>query len=69
MNLKGLIHREFGEGLTEKELAAVVGVSVRTIMRILADNPPADPAVWKKFSTYFRMDADLLRAGGAAKPK
>lgn len=35
MNLKGLVHRELGEGVTEKELAAAVGVSARTIGNIL----------------------------------
>lgn len=63
MNLKGLIHRELGEGLTEKELATAVGVSPRTIDRILANQPPNDPAVWHRFAKYFRMDADFLRAG------
>lgn len=63
MNLKGLIHRELGEGLTEKELATAVGVSPRTIDRILANMPPNDPAIWHRFAKYFRMDADFLRAG------
>ena len=27
MNLKGLVHREIGEGLTSEELASVIGVS------------------------------------------
>ena len=31
MNLKSLIHRELGEGLTEKELASAVKVPARTI--------------------------------------
>ncbi|MGH7257753.1 MAG: LexA family protein [Nitrospiraceae bacterium] len=63
MNLKGLIYRELGDGLTEKELAAAVGVSPRTIIKILADKLPKEPAVWKKFAKYFRMDADFLRTG------
>ena len=67
MNRKGLIHRELGEGLTEKELAAAVGVSPRTIDRILANKPPYDPAVWHQFAKYFRMDADFLRAGSPRK--
>jgi len=37
VNLKSLVHRELGEGVTEKELAAAAGVSVRTIGDILAD--------------------------------
>jgi plasmid maintenance system antidote protein VapI len=45
VNLKGLIHRELGEGLTEEELASAVGVSVRTIANILVDELPHDPAV------------------------
>ena len=48
MNLKGLVCRELGEGFTEKELAAAVGVSPRTIMKILADRLPKEPAIWKK---------------------
>ena len=66
MNLKGLIYRELGDGLTEKELAAAVGVSPRTIIKILADRLPKEPAVWKKFAKYFRMDADFLRTGRLA---
>lgn len=63
LNLKGLIHRELGEGLTEKELASLVGVPFRTITNILANKTPDDPAVWEKFAKYFRMDADFLRTG------
>jgi SOS-response transcriptional repressor LexA len=63
VNLKGLIYRELGEGLTEKDLALAVGVSQRTIFKILADHIPKDPAVWKKFAKYFRMDVDFLRTG------
>jgi hypothetical protein len=40
VDLKGLIHRELGEGLTETELATAVGVSLRTIEGILSDKPP-----------------------------
>ena len=64
MNLKSLVHRELGEGLTEDELASAVGVSVRTIADILADELPQDPAIWEQFARYFRMDADFLRSGG-----
>lgn len=63
MNLKGLVHRELGEGLTEEELASAVSVSVRTITNILADKLPQDRVVWEKFARYFRMDADFLRTG------
>lgn len=63
MNLKRLIYRELGEGLTEKDLALAVGVAPRTIVNILADRVPKDPAIWKKFAKYFRMDADFLRTG------
>src|SRR5215831_15307652 len=63
LNLKGLIHRELGEGLTERELASLVGVPFRTIVNILANKTPGDPAVWEKFARYFRMDADFLRTG------
>ena len=64
MNLKGLVHRELGEGLTEEELAGAVGVSVRTIGNILADELPEDPAIWEAFARYFRIHADFLRSGG-----
>lgn len=64
MNLKGLVHRELGEGLTEKELASAIDVSVRTIANILVDQLPEDPAIWEKFARYFRIHADFLRTGG-----
>ena len=64
MNLKGLVHRELGEGLTEEELASAVGVSARTIANILVDELPQDPAVWETFARYFRIHADFLRSGG-----
>jgi SOS-response transcriptional repressor LexA len=67
VNLKGLIYRELGEGLTEKELAVAVGVSQRAIVNILADHIPKDPAVWRKFARYFRMDVDFLRTGHVEK--
>jgi SOS-response transcriptional repressor LexA len=64
VNLKSLVHRELGEGLTEEELASAVGVSVRTIENILTDELPQDPAVWETFARYFRIHADFLRHGG-----
>ncbi len=64
MNLKGLVHRELGEGLTEEDLASAVGVSVRTIENILTDDLPQDPAIWEQFARYFRIHADFLRSGG-----
>lgn len=68
MNLKGLVHRELGEGLTEEELANAVGVSVRTIAGILADELPQDPRTWEHFARYFRLDTDILRSGGPPHP-
>jgi SOS-response transcriptional repressor LexA len=64
VNLKGLVHRELGEGLTEKELASAIEVSVQTIANILVDQLPEDPAIWEKFARYFRIHADFLRTGG-----
>ncbi|HEY6262186.1 MAG TPA: LexA family transcriptional regulator [Nitrospiraceae bacterium] len=64
MNLKGLVHRELGEGLTEVELASAVGVSSRMIADILVDELPQDPAIWEQFARYFRIHADFLRSGG-----
>jgi SOS-response transcriptional repressor LexA len=69
MNLKGLVHRELGEGLTEQELASSVRVSLRTIENILADKLPHDRVIWEKFARYFRMDADFLRTGEPAHAK
>ena len=66
MNLKSLVHRELGEGLTEKELASLVEVPVRTINNILADKLPTDPVIWGKFARYFHMNAEFLRTGGLA---
>ena len=64
MNLKGLVHREISEGLTEEELASAVGVPARTISNILADELPQDHRTWEQFAQYFRMDTDFLRSGG-----
>ena len=63
MNLKGLAHRELGEGMTEKELASLIQVPLRTLSKVLAGKDPQDPAIWEKFARYFRMDVDVLRAG------
>ena len=64
MDLKGLVHRELGEGLTEEELASTVGVSVETIANILADEPPQKRAIGEHFARYFRIDVDFLQIGG-----
>jgi SOS-response transcriptional repressor LexA len=64
VNLKDLVHRELGEGLTEQELASSVGVSLRTIVDILANKLPHDRAIWENFARYFRIHADFLRSGG-----
>jgi SOS-response transcriptional repressor LexA len=69
VDLKGLVHRELGEGVTEKQLASSVGVSMRTIGNILKDKAPQDPAIWESFARYFRIDADVLRAGGPPLPE
>lgn len=69
MNLKGLIHRELGEGMTEKELALAVQVPQRTVVNILAGKDPKDPAVWEQFARYFRMDVDFLQTGQSAQAK
>lgn len=65
MNLKGLILRELDEGMTERELASSIGVSLQTIENILVDRFPEDSAGWEKFAKYFRRDVDFLRTGGA----
>lgn len=64
MDLKGLVHRELGEGLTEEELASTIGVSVETIANILADEPPQDRTTWEHFARYFRIEVDFLKIGG-----
>ncbi len=68
MNLKGLIHRELGEGLTENELATAIGVSRQTIENILADKFPKDIALWKNFAKYFRLDVEFLPTGESLSP-
>ncbi len=65
MDLKGLVHRELGEGLTEEELASTVGVSVEIIANILADELPQDRTTWEHFARYFRVDVDFLQIGGS----
>lgn len=65
MNVKGLILWELDEGMTEKELASVIGVPLQTIKNILADTFPKDSATWRKFARYFRMEVDVLRTGGS----
>ena len=57
MDLKGLIQRELGEGLTEEELATAVGVSAQTIVNILADELPQDPAIWETFARHFQNES------------
>jgi SOS-response transcriptional repressor LexA len=69
VDLKRLVHRELGEGLSEEELASAVGVSVRTIENILTDELPQDPAIWETFARYFRIHADFLRSGGPPHPE
>lgn len=64
MDLKGLGHREIGEGLTEEELASTVGVSVEVIANILADELPQDRTTWEHVAQYFRVDVDFLQIGG-----
>lgn len=63
MNLKGLVHREIGEGMTEKELASAVHVPERMVRKILAGQDPKDPIIWKQFAKYFRMEVEFLRTG------
>ena len=64
MDLKGLVHRELSEGLTEEGLASTVGVSVETIANILADELPQDRTTWEHFAQYCRVDVDFLQIGG-----
>jgi len=63
MDLKSLLYRELGEGLTEEELASAIGVPARTIGNILTNKLPRDHATWAKIAKYFRIDADFLRTG------
>ena len=69
MNLKGLIHRELGEGMTKKELASAIGVSLQTLEDILADKFTQDTARWEKFARYFRMDVEFLQTGDPPYPE
>jgi SOS-response transcriptional repressor LexA len=68
MNLKSLIYRELGEGLTENELATAIGVSRQTIENILADKLPKDIILWKNFAKYFRLDVEFLLTGESLSP-
>jgi SOS-response transcriptional repressor LexA len=65
VNVRSLLLRELGEGMTEKELASAIDVPLRTVTSILANEFPKDSASWKKFARYFRMDVDVLRTGGS----
>jgi transcriptional regulator with XRE-family HTH domain len=67
MDLKSLVCRELGEGLTEAELAAVVGVSAKTIADILENDAPRNPTSLSAFARYFRMHA--ARLGTAHRPE
>jgi hypothetical protein len=64
VDLKTLVHRELGEGLTEEDLASAVGVPVWLITDILLNDLPEDPAIWEQFAQYFRVHADFLQSGG-----
>ena len=66
MNLKSLLHRELGEGMTEAQLASTVGVPLRTVEAILNGWDPQSPAMWEQFAKYFRMNVDFLRIGESA---
>ncbi len=68
MNLKGLVQRELAEGVTEDELASAVGISVRVITDILADEFPQSDRIWEQFAKYFHMEAEFLRSGGPPHP-
>jgi SOS-response transcriptional repressor LexA len=63
MDLKGLLHRELCEGMTEGEIASAVGVSRGTVMDILTGKNPKIRAIWEKFGRYFRMNVEFLRSG------
>lgn len=69
MNLKSLVHRELGDGLTENELASMVEVPERTIADILIGKLPHEPAIWDKFARYFRMDIEFLGTGMSAQTR
>ncbi len=69
MNLRGLVHRDLGEGMTEKELATAVGVSVQTITNILADNLPQNPTILETFTRHFRIHPDILQFAGSLHPE
>ena len=43
MNLKGLIHRELGEGMTEKELASAIGPYERSKIFLPINSPKTLP--------------------------
>ena len=60
MDLKGLVHRELGEGLTEEELASTVGVSVETISNILLMRPSKCARITSLKVHFYRQNRRLL---------
>ncbi|WHZ14639.1 MAG: hypothetical protein OJF52_001478 [Nitrospira sp.] len=69
MNLKGLMHREVDERLTEKDVAAMVGVSVRTNMRILADISPRRSCDVAKVCHLFSYGCGFFTGRRGATPR
>ena len=63
MDLQNLLRREIGEGMTEEQVASMVGVPLRALTDILTGKYPQSLAIWEKFAKYFRMDPEFLRTG------
>lgn len=60
MNLRELVRTKLNEGLTQRELAARVGVSQGTINNILADVYPQKLQVLERFAQFFGIDLSKI---------
>lgn len=70
MNLRELVRSKLEEGLTQRELAAQVGVSQGTINNILAGIYPQKLQVLERFAGFFRIEvATILGAQSDHAPR
>lgn len=60
MNLRELVRSKLNEGLTQRELAARVGVSQGTINNILAGIYPQKLQVLERFAQYFGIEVSKI---------
>lgn len=66
--IKNLIEKALQDGrMTQRDLAAAVDVSPGTIGNILANIPPKNLGVLRKFAAYFKVDVSELLGGGVVR--